>query len=1002
MKRFHLYLLAMIWAGLSSPIISFAQTFQPLSPYGNITPSAETFTMTRYGSLVPSLYTGAMTFSVPVYTYSDPDFTIPVSLEYNYDGYRPSQHSGLVGLGWSLNCGGVITREIRGVPDEGTIDNSIKGWKAARFAGIQYETANNVCSSTMVGCLVNVSGFPYLDECVRNVIRFDAYHDTPMYAVSGQYLYYDTAPDLFHFSFCGYSGDFMILNDGTVRAYNTNIPPGELSISFAPGDGLVETTDIVITMADGTKYHFGGSWENLESAHSKPCGQETLSAVFGLGVSMGLGLNANDITSTTVTAFHLYKITAPNGRVVRFNRGIRRLWEVFLSSDYINKGNARPEYKETLISNTCISPLDSITVDGKTILSFSYENRTLDEDAVQYFLSDEIREESAFQGLNFRFMDNRFQPAKRLSGIVVRNADGDLVERLELAQEYASAGTPRMFLSSVSSLQHGTFSFTYNLDGYTLPAPDYLGYDHWGFWNGKPHSDVKAHLNFTLDGDPVDSLYGQLSDSQKDANAYYANCGSLKKIIYPTGGETIIDYEGNTVGSRVQNDHSFQNCSPYGVGGIRVKRMIDKDGAGRADTTQFHYTSAPGSGTTSGVLMQMPRHALDTKFTYDALYQEMGMPEGYTGRYLVYVHSITYSNKGYFSSSRDNHIAYRYVNVVHPDGSRTAYEFRMDEDMTGGGLSMGKHVFADDFGTTFNLMSTDNIGPLILNDKKNMRGKLETVRMYDASNKLVKSTSYYYDTDVVTIASMLFNEPEHYTRSSYYATSPLLVQMLETDYYYDQSGVPSGSMIQKNKTSYNVSHQPRCTWTETACDTLRTFFRYNLETGVSSPSGYDHLISDALKTRVSGGREYLVTAEHYDYGITDNPHPTRIMRYDVGEGIDVTGLNNDALFSSAQSNPAIQYDFQYDDKFRLIRASSPGGAWISYTWDGNHIVSKAENGASNQTLYSWRDLIGLTGITDPSGRVESYEYDLHNRPWKVSDSDGNTVSVTHYHLQNDL
>lgn len=1001
MKSQHIFLclaLSLCGAGLQ------AQTFQPLSPYGNITPSVETFTMTRYGSLVPSLYTGAMTFSVPVYTYSDPDFTIPVSLEYNYDGYKPSQHSGLVGLGWSLNCGGVITREIRGVPDEGTIDNSIKGWKAARAAGIQYlyDTANNICSTAMVGCLVNVSGFPYLDECVRNVVRFDAYHDSPMYAVSGQHLYYDTAPDLFHFSFCGYSGDFMILDDGTIRAYNTNIPQGELSISFTPGAGEVESTEIVITTADGTKYHFGGSWENLESAHSRPCGQETLSAVFGLGLSTGFGLNANDITSTTVTAFHLYKITAPNGRVVSFNRGIRRLWEVFLSSDYINKGNARPEYKETLISNTCISPLDSIMIDGNTILSFSYENRTLDEDDVQYFLSDEIRDPTAFQGLNFRHVDNRFGPAKRLSGIKVKNASGALVERIELTQEYATAGTPRMFLSAVSSLQKGTYSFAYNLDGYTLPAPDYLGFDHWGFWNGKPHSDVKAHLNYTLDGDPVDTLYGQMADSQKESTAYYATCGSLRKITYPTGGETQIDYEGNTVGSRVQNDHSFQTCSPYGVGGIRVKQMIDKDGNGRADTTQFHYAPAPGSGATSGVLMQMPRHALDTKFTYEARYQEMGMPNGYTGLYLIYVHSITYSNKGYFNSSRDNHIAYRHVNVVHPDGSRTAYEFRTDGDMTGGGLSMGKHVFADDFGTTFNLMSTDDIGPLILNDKKNMRGKPDRIRIYDASDKLIKSTSYYYDTDVVTIASMLYNEPEHYTRSPYYATSPLLVQTQETKYYYSQSGAPSGTMLRKDRTSYNTSCQPRCSWTETACDTLKTYYRYNRETGLSSPSGYGQLISDALVTKVSGGREYLVAAEHYEYGTASNPHPTGITRYDVGAGIDATGLVNDALFASAQSNPAVQYDFQYDDRFHLTRASFPGGAWISYTWDGNHIVSKAENGASNQTLYSWKDLIGLTGITAPSGQTETYEYDTHSRPWKTLDTDGNTVSVTHYHLKNDL
>mgnify|MGYP003436167545 CR=1 FL=1 len=35
--------------------------------------------------LTPSLYTGAMRYSLPLYAYSDPDFNIPISLEYNYD-----------------------------------------------------------------------------------------------------------------------------------------------------------------------------------------------------------------------------------------------------------------------------------------------------------------------------------------------------------------------------------------------------------------------------------------------------------------------------------------------------------------------------------------------------------------------------------------------------------------------------------------------------------------------------------------------------------------------------------------------------------------------------------------------------------------------------------------------------------------------------------------------------------------------------------------------------
>ncbi|MBR1928037.1 MAG: hypothetical protein IJ840_09890 [Bacteroidales bacterium] len=90
--------------------------------------------MTKYGQVSPSLYTGAMSFSLPIFNYRDPYFSIPISLEYHFDGYRPDKHSGMVGYGWSLNCGGVITREVRGFPDEGFVyqDQTRLGWVQTR------------------------------------------------------------------------------------------------------------------------------------------------------------------------------------------------------------------------------------------------------------------------------------------------------------------------------------------------------------------------------------------------------------------------------------------------------------------------------------------------------------------------------------------------------------------------------------------------------------------------------------------------------------------------------------------------------------------------------------------------------------------------------------------------------------------------------------------------------------------------------------------------------
>ena len=41
----------------------------------------ESFQIAKSGNLTPSLYTGALTYSLPIYTYSDPNFNIPISKE---------------------------------------------------------------------------------------------------------------------------------------------------------------------------------------------------------------------------------------------------------------------------------------------------------------------------------------------------------------------------------------------------------------------------------------------------------------------------------------------------------------------------------------------------------------------------------------------------------------------------------------------------------------------------------------------------------------------------------------------------------------------------------------------------------------------------------------------------------------------------------------------------------------------------------------------------------
>ena len=84
--------------------------FKPQSP--------DVWSMIKYGNANIDYYTGTLGISIPIYTYKDNNFEIPISIDYASSGFQPGSPSGLVGQGWYLNFGGAITREVRGIPDD--------------------------------------------------------------------------------------------------------------------------------------------------------------------------------------------------------------------------------------------------------------------------------------------------------------------------------------------------------------------------------------------------------------------------------------------------------------------------------------------------------------------------------------------------------------------------------------------------------------------------------------------------------------------------------------------------------------------------------------------------------------------------------------------------------------------------------------------------------------------------------------------------------------------
>ena len=101
--------------------------------------------------------------------------------------------------------------------------------------------------------------------------------------------------------------------------------------------------------------------------------------------------------------------------------------------------------------------------------------------------------------------------------------------------------------TSKDGVVNNQYKFEYNTD---LPGRNSYAQDFWGYYNGR---NTNTSLSPTFDANSKDR-----SDMNVDPKfSYY---GTLKRIIYPTGGYTDFEYENNTARRIVQNLYDPFDC----------------------------------------------------------------------------------------------------------------------------------------------------------------------------------------------------------------------------------------------------------------------------------------------------------------------------------------------------------------------------------------------------------------------------------------------------------
>jgi YD repeat-containing protein len=103
---------------LLSPLAIFCQSDKNFIIPKVTPPSPESAQLGKFGQYEVSYFTGLADIEIPIYEIVVKDIKVPITLKYHPSGIKVTDRAGLVGLGWALQAGGYISRQVMSKPDE--------------------------------------------------------------------------------------------------------------------------------------------------------------------------------------------------------------------------------------------------------------------------------------------------------------------------------------------------------------------------------------------------------------------------------------------------------------------------------------------------------------------------------------------------------------------------------------------------------------------------------------------------------------------------------------------------------------------------------------------------------------------------------------------------------------------------------------------------------------------------------------------------------------------
>lgn len=534
----------------------------------------------KYIDIPVNMATGIPQINIPLLEIKQGGMSLPVSLSYHAGGIKVNESAGWVGMGWSLSYGvGTLVKRVNGLDD-------FSAMSAGNSSGIQqiylnpdfsndtlanYTVTDVIDSASLSGSwnMSNLFKFRrFTTRVTQGVIDTEAdeyFFSTPE---GGGKFYYNQKTR--NFEFDSYKGWKIVYNSVTDGNYSyTDDGTGVWTI--------ISDAGIIYEYTKSDKY-LNPIWEKptgetyVQPAQQYLCDTWHLTKIREAHSNREMTFTYNTVWSTNRNGLYLMvDYSNPSGTGYWYagsfgDEAIRKGQESVISRIDFDQGYL-------LFIQDAQARQDGGVKALKEIKLYNKSNEIVKSYRFDYFY--DVAESNTCNypllfGNNYPYANNTF--CDTLSKRLFLNKVDEV-----------------SYVSNVEIDTKTAYEFKYDFRK-KLPSRLSFAQDFWGGSNGKTSNTT---LIATLP-EPI-RLYGYPGVpvmANRSVDTAFLKARMIKEIIYPTGGKTIFEFEGNSTGANQE------------VGGLRIKKIVQFDSLFQKTLiTEYDYTD---QGLSTGRITSSP------------------------------------------------------------------------------------------------------------------------------------------------------------------------------------------------------------------------------------------------------------------------------------------------------------------------------------------------------------------------------------------------------------